>query len=372
MTRLYNVDPHKPSATVHFDWLTAVFPISQTTRDNQAVVGYIWRVLKKLHLDGYKWDELEHGIYTYRRSFRSANASLIMGFSDDSEEFMIQASGAGVESIESTYKSIGLPIADYIKTVSLLSGTFSRVDACANFFNYPIEYSPYYLGQQAKQGNLVTSSRRCRLVQGFSSKGAGDDRKKAQSVDGAWTFYVGKTPLQLRVYNKLAERSDKVNKRYDVDSWSRWEFELNGQQSQGFINAYLEDNCDLPKVWTDWLASHYRWIEQVGHQRIRSRYPNATWYDEIIKHARTDLKVRSERQLPTFERADKWIQDQVMGTLSDMYYARYLKYVKNGISDVDAQRLALDKIKRDIDDRVVNQEINISRVSAWLSERGIK
>lgn len=372
MTRLYDVDPHKPSATVHFDWLTAVFPVSETTRENQAVMGFVWRVLKKLHLESYKWQELEHGIYTYHRSFRSANASLIIGFSNDSDDFMIQASGSGVESIESTYQTLGLPMAEYVKTVNLLSGTFSRVDACTNFFNYPIEYSAWYVGQQAKQGNLVTKSRRCRLVQSFDSKGAFDDEAQAQGVNGGWTFYVGKTPLQLRVYNKLAERSDKVNRHYDVDSWSRWEFELNGDQAQGFIDAYLNDNCDLVKTWTDWLASHYRWIEKVGSQAKRSRYPNATWYDKLVQNARTDLRIRTERQLPTFERAENWIQDQVMPTVANMYFARYSKYLDNGVSDSDAQRLALDKIKRDIDDKVVNQEINMSLVSAWLAERGVK
>ena len=372
MTRLYDVDPHEPSATVHFDWLTAVFPVSDTTRENQAVEGFIWRVLKKLHLNSYKWEELEHGIYTYHRSFRSANASLIIGFSNNSNDFMIQASGSGVESIESTYQKLGLPIADYVRTVDSLSGTFSRVDVCANFFNYPIEYSAWYIGQQAKQGKLVTKSRRCRLVQSFDSKGAFDDETQAQGVNGGWTFYVGKTPLQLRVYNKLAERSDKVNRRYDVDSWSRWEFELNGDQAQGFIDAYLDDSCNLVKTWTDWLASHYRWIEKVGYQAKRSRYPNATWYDKLVQKARTDLRIRTERQLPTFERAENWIQGQVMPTVANMYYARYSKYLANGLSDADAQRLALDKIKRDIDDKVVNEEVNMSVVSAWLSERGIR
>lgn len=172
----------------------------------------------------------------------------------------------------------------------------------------------------------------------------------------------------MRVYNKLAERADKVNLLYQVKSWVRWEYQLNGVQAMAFMDALRERDYDLVQTWIDWLVSNYRFIERVGHQAKRSRYPNATWYDDLIKTAKEKIIVRSERQKPTFERSEKWIKKQVMPTLATIYFARYNKYIQNGVSEADAERLALEKIKQDIEDELVLQNIDWSSVYNYIKE----
>lgn len=376
MTRMYSVDPHKRSAVVHFDWLTAVLPIpDEQERQGQTIKWWVNHLLYQLNVT-YTFEPMKHGLYTYDTAASAAGASIIIAYSNDPDKndntLMIQMSGTGVESLESVLDDQGAVVADFIKQVLALDGTFSRVDACCNFFNYPVQYSARYAGEEAEAGHLVTRSSRVRMVRAFPSSGGRNDEQAYQGVSEGYTTYVGINPKQLRIYNKLAERSDKLNQRYAVDSWSRWEFQLNGKHAQAFIDAFVERDCDLVQTWTDWLKSNYRWIETVNSkpQKHRFRYPNAQWFQDIIQNAHDEIKVRSEKQKPTLERSEQWVKTQVMPSLGNIYYARYLKYIKNGVSSQDASKLAFKYIRRDIEAAVVNDDINRSMVDGWLKEQG--
>ena len=372
MTRLYTIDPEKPASVVHFDWLTLVFPLpDEIGRRGKTASEWVYAILEKLYISDLIFQPLEHGLYTYENAETAGNNSIIIAWSDKDKEstWMLQMSGAGVETLESILANHNEVIKDFIKKANQLDASYSRVDPCCNFFNYPKELSARYVGEEAKKGNLITKTRSVRIIRRFSSTGARNDLEAYQGVSEAYTTYIGKNPKQLRIYNKLAERSDKVNLRYQVKSWVRWEFQLNGTHAQTFMNSYVGRNYDLVQTWIDYLASGYRFIERVGHQAKRSRYPNATWYDDIIKNAKKKIIVRNERQKPTFERSAKWIDKQVLPTLSTMYYARLQKYVENGVTYADAEKLAFQKIKKDIESVAVNQDIDWKRVSAWVQEQ---
>ena len=380
MTRLYTVDPIKPSATTHFDWLTFTIPVpvSEGQRLGQDVETYVYNVLAELTLN-LIFSPMKHGIYTYDKSIVSSENSIIVGWyepnhegdlADDKAEFMVQISGQGVETLESILFKEGEVIADLVKKVINLKGHFTRVDACTNFFNYPKEYSARYVGEEAKKGNLVSKSSRVRLIHSFDAEtGSKTDERAYTGDEEGFTTYIGMSPKQLRIYNKLHERREKVHLLYQVKSWSRWEFQLNAQHAQGFIDAYQARDFDLVQTWVDWLASNYRWIERVGHQAKKSRNPNATWYDKLIANAKDKIKVRSEKQMPTFERSEAWMSKQVYPTLASMYYARYKKYLQNGVLDEDAKKLAFKHVQDEIFDQIVNQNINLKRVEAWIKER---
>ena len=388
MTRLYTISPTKPATVVHFDWLTVVFPIPQKEdeRYGKSVKEYINFVLADFGLDDVSlaYERLKHGLYTYDYAEATGNESIILAWYKDEDgklrsdecNFMLQMSGAGVETLESILDNYGLTVADFIKAVHDLGATFSRVDACNNFFNYGKKYSARYADEQASKGNLVTRASSVRRVAKYSTQGEKHDLSAYIGAEQGYTTYIGKNPKQLRIYNKLAERSDKVNLRYQVKSWSRWEFQLNGAQARGFIDNYLRRNCDLRQTWVDWLATNYRFITRVGRgnhkQSVRSRYPNASWYNEIIKTAKEETVVRTEKQKPTFERSAKWIRKQVMPTLATIYEARVRKYVQNGVQYADAQKIALKKVKQDIDEQLVNQNVNEKMISTWLAEEGKK
>lgn len=375
MTRMYSVDPHKRSAVVHFDWLTAVLPIpDEQGRNGESIDWWVFYLLDKLNVS-YKFEPMKHGLYLYDTASSAAGASIIIAYNktdDRDNSLMIQMSGTGVESLESVLEDKGNVVADFINQVLELGGTFSRVDACCNFFNYPIEYSARYAGEEALAGHLVTRSSHVKMIRSFHSNGGRNDVEAYQGIAEGFTTYVGVNPKQLRIYNKLAERSDKLNQRFAVDSWSRWEFQLNGKHAQGFIDAYVDRSFNLVQTWIDWLASNYRWVDttMVKPQKRRDRYPNAQWYQDIIQNLHNEIKVRSEKQKPTLERSENWVKTQVMPSLGNIYYARYLKYVKNGVSSHDAEKLAFKYIQRDIESVVVNDDINRTMVDGWLREQG--
>lgn len=381
MTRLYNIDPHRPTATVHFDWLTAVIDVPGAINRNGLTIEQ-WVTQKFVDL-GVRYDVWigGNGLYTYEHSKVTARDSIIMAWPEVPDEIdsrkswvgdaMLQMSGAGVESLESVLDNNGLKIADFVKgIIACEGGHFSRVDACCNFFNYPKEFSARYVGEEALAGHLVTRSSSVRLVRRFSSDGGRNDDEAYQGLAEGFTTYIGKSPKQLRIYNKLAERSDKINLRFNVDSWSRWEFQLNGPHAQQFIDAYIDDGCNLPTTWKAFLAGSYRWIEETGHQEKRSRYPNATWFQKLIDGS-YKLKTRAEHQLPTFERSEHWLKHQVSSTLATVYLTRYKKYILNGVDPKDARKMAIKQLMRDVDDKVLNDDVNLTTVDAWLKERGV-
>ncbi|WP_179221375.1 replication initiation factor domain-containing protein [Lactobacillus taiwanensis] len=376
---MYEVDPVKPSSIVHFDWMTLVFPIGrdEQARQGKTVCEFVDGVLHGLKLDRLVFMPLAHGLYTYDKAKTAGNNSIIVAWYDPikgvlpkgKQTFMVQMSGSGVETLESILVNSGLTVAEFVKkAIEEFGATFSRVDPCCNFFNCSKEFSARYVGEEAKKGNLITRSSSVRLVRKFSSQGAKDDLDAYQGASEGYTCYVGKNPKQLRIYNKLAERSEKVNLLYQVQSWSRWEFQLNGVHAQAFMEAYVDRGFDLVQTWIDWLSSNYRWIERVGHQEKRSRYPNASWYDNLIKTAKEKIKVRSGRQSPTFERQAKWIDKQVLPTFASIYYARLQKYVENGVSYPDAKKLAIEKVVADLERQAINEKVDWAQVSSFVEE----
>lgn len=387
MTRLHSISPIKPQATVHFDWISVTFPIKIAVPNSHCFDFdlKIGRILQQLCLDKLSYVPLKKGMYNYNQAVISGDNSITVAWHgiDDNyagseifdlpksqQNWLLQLSGSGVETLESCLHNVGLDVAYFIKTCVKFDGQFTRVDACANFFNYDFRYSAGYCAEQARLGNLITKSRSVKVIHSFSSNGELNDHEMAfQGASEGYTLYVGRIPKQLRIYNKLAERSAKINRLYNVKSWSRWEFQLNGDQAQGFIDNYIQRKCDLVITWTNWLASNYRFISRVGHQQKKSRYPTASWFKAIIKNADQKIKVRKEAQKPTYERSKMWLQKQVLPTLISMVAAREKKYRKNGMSFVDAHHFAIKKVIADnIENGLVNGDQKDNLISAFLQE----
>lgn len=361
MTRLKTVDPHEPSAQVHLDWLTAVFPMYDWLEGSwSGLLDYINSRLAMLGLGDLKWNAMINGLYRYPHAMVTASGTIICAYGkqggygqnddllQDDDLFVIQFSGQGLETYDDVLADKNLKLFEILQLMQDMGATFSRCDACCDFFNWGKDYSARNCYEEAKQGNLVTNSRRCRYVHEFSSRGADFTDEAFTGAGEGGTLYVGKNPKQLRIYNKLAERSEKVNLRYKVDNWSRWEFQLNGKHAEYFMEVYLGTK-NLVQTWVDYLNSNFRFIEQVGHQARRERYPNATWFDQIVNSASTDeLKVRTEHQKPSLEKSYKWIEKQVAPTLSKIFEVRKRKYLMNGVTLEDAKKLAVKRLMLDI------------------------
>lgn len=366
----FHIDRHEPAQFIKYDWITAVIPI----QDADVTIGLEDTVLQKLSalgLHGIELERLKNGLgkYHYADGWAMCDASIMIGArynpdansDDEDNEMMIQASGRGVEAIYNIIIQYGLDIDDYIEAVIAQNGTFSRLDIAVDLFNYDYHFSPYHCDIEAQKGNLVTRSRTVKTVHSYPSSGINWETDHASSEFEGFTFYVGKNPKQLRVYNKKAERLAKVDKLFNVESWYRWEFQLNGAHAEAFMSDVQYHG--LPDTWKAWMQG-YRFIERLDHNR--SRCPNQTWFDALVN----DLEYThaSTHKVISFERSKKWIDKQVSGTAKALFLLREQQYLDNGLEYEDAHKMAIKQWMHDMLDGTEDDDIDRARLMLFIKE----
>lgn len=369
-----NIDAHKEQAIIHYDWLTAVMFIEATPVQFPSINDYIMRVLDELGFDKNLHPvENKQGINHYDKSATLFDGHVIIGYPadldsatpesrDTSSTITIQISGRGLSSMGAMYENRGLDIDYFFNTVTAKNGWFSRIDVALDLFNYSDEYSPYNAYELTANGQLVSHSRRVRWMQEFSSKGMiQNDSKYSTSKEGT-TFYIGRNPNQLRIYNKKAERASKVGLLFDVDSWYRWEFQVNGSHAEAFTEDIMK--LGLEDAYRAWMR-HHRFVKLDDSNR--SRCSNLEWYNNLVNHidyTKTSLAVK-----PTFQSSKNWLDNQVAPTLATIFMVKQRAYMRNGLSDEDARVLAWKDIKRDyVDTAIADERVDISRLEAYDAE----
>lgn len=362
MPSFEGIDTVKPSFDYHFDWMTFVVVVDDYDQ--------LSNFTNACGIDLFdKWIDLKNGIYSYPVAKATASGTIITGLLEKPGyiELMVQMSGQGLATFVDALANDSRSLDQVIDVVYNWDGHFSRIDAALDLYNYPKEYSPMFVGYEARKGHVVSRATRGRIVDEFPLSIGGSDENYASEYEG-FTFYIGRNPKQLRVYNKLAERYNKVAQMYQLKAWFRWEYQMNGDVAQLFMDSYVQRNHDLEQTWVDYLASNYRWIEEVGHQEKRSRYPNAVWYDKMISKSQLGIKLNKRHEKPTLKRSEKWLSTQVKPRLATMYESRRRKYVQNGISDYDAKHLAIVRLQIDLDELVAEGKIDETMIESWLLE----
>lgn len=376
--RNYLVDSTHKADVMHFDWISVVFSFDSFDALKNSPFGsksdliQFW-VSHYLHLDEVWYPSGK--LQGYDKSLGTANNSIFLGFNTyltKSDNFLIQLSGSGVEHLETVLSHENYTIDDFLikfcKDMPVDEFHFTRLDPCRNFFNWDKHVSALYVGKQIELGNLISKSRYTKTVHSFSSDGALPAKEAYTSSKEGYTTYIGKNPKQLRIYNKLAERRAKLSKFYNLKSWSRWEFQLNGNHAQEFYELYLR--FGLPKAWTSYCKDFVRFITKAGQakQSKKSRYKTAKWFNEIIESAE-EIKLRRPGEKPTLQRTNKWLINQVSTRLAEIVKARELKYIANGFEVEDAEKLAREKVISDlIDDKINDENFDISTALAWSKE----
>lgn len=369
-----NIDAHKEQAIIHYDWLTAVMPIDATPMQYPSIEDYILYALQQLGFDSNLHPvENTKGINHYEKSATLFDGNVVIGYpadlndvspssKDTASTITIQISGRGLSSMGSMYENRGLDIDYFFHTVIAKNGWFSRIDVALDLFNYSKDYSPYNAYELTANGQLVSRSRRVRWMQEFSSKGMiHNDSKYSTSKEGT-TFYIGRNPNQLRIYNKKAERASKVGLLFDVDAWYRWEFQANGKHAEALTADIMR--LGLEDAYRAWMR-HHRFVKLDDSNR--SRCSNLEWYNELVNHidyTKTSLAVK-----PTFQASEKWIDNQVAPTLATLFMVKQRAYIRNGLSSEDAKALAWNAIKRDyVDTAIEDERVDMSRLEAYDAE----
>ena len=370
--KLQDIDAHAEQSIVHYDWLNAVIPIDST--DYPSIEDCVQHMLVDLGFD----NDLQpvpnkKGLFTYDKSSSLFEGSVIvayptdlshvtMGSTNNSSTIVIQASGRGLESMGAMLENYGRSIDYYFENVRNKRGWFSRMDIALDLFNFSDEYSPYNAYELSANGQLVTHSRTVRWMHEFPSTGMMQSNGRYSTDKEGTTFYIGKNPNQLRIYNKKAERKSKVGLLFNVDSWYRWEFELNGDRSKDFMIDV--ERYGLVDAYRAWLR-HHRFTKLDDSNR--SRRSNLPWYDRLVNEL--DYTCTSLAVKPTFKAAERWFGNQVAPTFATLFMVRRNKYIQNGLSDEDAEALAWKTIKRDyIDAAISDERVDLSRLEAFEAE----
>ena len=343
----------KPFAETRIDWLTLVYNTKHGGTDEFESIMESLMVYNSFH-----WTECRP-VNHYNVCYYLAGASIIIGEKlDDNKEVvecMIQFSGTGLAMYANMLNDHHLSVVGMLKKqFETYNVSVSRIDVATDFYNYNYHYSPLYLYQQAKyEHNLITQSRTVRFVDSFPSEGvsyACDDFKtKASSLNEGTTLYIGKNPKQLRIYNKKAERQAKLGAIADCYSWYRWEYQLNGERADDFISVLQKQDYDLAVSWLLYLSFDVRFIEQVGHQEKRSRYPNATWFDKLVQPVsklgnREDMIVKNSDNYsyPTMYATLNWVnKGGVMRRFEAMIELRKRQYLRTVSDEKDAEEMAV-------------------------------
>lgn len=384
LLKVTDIDPHKELSVLHYDWLTAVLPLDVADYNQsmyQSIKAYIYSLMLDIgFLPDVQPRPLHHGIYRYDDSSQMFDGTVILGYPnalkdapffnkntdkaeyDHTNTVMIQISGRGLDSMRQMLSRSGHDLSYFVDKVLEYKGWFSRVDIALDLYNFPDDYSPMNAYEQAYNGLLVTHSRTVRWMHSFSSRGAIHSNKRYSTHSEGTTFYIGKTPNQLRIYNKKAERDAKVGKRFNVDSWYRWEFELNNQPAKDFITDVLQ--YGLVDAYKSRLRMH-RFINDDDSNR--SRCSNQAWYDVMINNLEYTLTPVSHH--PTYESTVKWFRRQVSGPMASLYAVQVQKFIENGLSQEDAELMALKTFKSDYIDAAIHDErVDWNRVTDFFVE----
>lgn len=382
------VDPHQEQSNIHYDWITAVLPLSleeyyQSMYDS--IPAYISGILLDLgFLPEVQPKPLKHGVYTYDSSAQLFDGTVILGYPDELDQkplftskikediddidkdskdtLMIQISGRGLDSMNQMLATQGYDINLFIDKVYEHNGWFSRIDAALDLYNFPDEYSPLNAYEQAFDGLLVSKSRRVRWMHEFASSGAIEDASRYSTAEEGTTLYIGRNPNQLRIYNKKAERDSKVGKRFNIESWYRWEFQLNGHHAMDFMHDVR--SYGLEDAYRARLKMH-RFIK--ADDSNRSRCSNQAWYDRLVNDL--TYTITSVSVKPSFERTVTWFKRQVRGPLAMLYETHVNKYIQNGLSASDAELMALKQLKSDfIDTAIFDNKVDWDRITDYLVE----
>lgn len=344
-----------------WDWATFVFKVPDLEEvryynlcggNNNNTKVFVEKCLRYLKLDDAVWLEQKHGIYKYEKSrIIAGEKSIVIGYNETckpGDTVMFQFSGSGMDFWRTYLENKGYSLkqveAQLYKN-KIIKVTPSRLDLTMDLYNFPKEFSPLYVNEVTGAGYYIGRTSPS-IFNSYPRSGHVPKKERyASSKEGATMYFGRGGSKQLRIYNKLHERVDKVNRLYPYSAWYRWEFELRGQSAVDVWTYYNKHGQSLEKTWRFWLATNYRWVVPTGkHQEKISRYPSTWWYLELVNGFEDAKKISHKARLASWEKSYSFLENQTANTISRMIDFKIVKYMQNGLSYEDASKSAQDLI----------------------------
>ncbi len=396
MSSRYAIPATKEYNELHFDWISMTYPLEALARffgiSEDSVKDNIIKpkdlidlLLAKVHLNTLVRTPSNTGIDRYSSKFFMAGTSITIGFNKEyipendpyfgsHNSVMIQMEGDGVKTARAVFDVIpDYGIFEFLKLSKRMGGRATRLDLADDFFNYSHFFSPLYLYQRLRAGEIRTKFRSWLFVSSGKIKGIyhfKNPKRYCGKHEGS-TLYLGENPKQIRFYNKKAEMYANKNIDFSCKSWSRWEFQLNRPYADEWLNQYLENskvsdnafqNCYLG-ILKDTFA-----VLKRTKDKNKSRWPLADYYKNYLGNVNR-INLRYEHEKPSVERQIAWYEHEVRNTVKTMVFAKAQAMVSDGICD-NFEEGFKKEIGKLADDLLHNPEIhsNPSLINSYLVE----
>lgn len=272
--------------TIKYDWLTI--------SDKNKPVDY--HVNRWSGIFGDPMDCAGRYLYKKRWSFLGGCDVLYSGRSTTNDMgCCIEFSGKGCSELMANGVDIEAFVFDnvYGKT----GCNISRVDVALDFFaETPEEALPFDFMEMCVRNHNEHIVSRC--------KRHGHGNFRTVWSDGGMTLYIGspKSPVSLRIYDKIGERKVNAGDRFDDElkaacpnfipcQWLRFEMTFRQDYAWGFfrdLKAWIlddeskpKDHCNLMHFFYSLLAGKVRFCESVN-LKVPSRSPVYSWWSEFI------------------------------------------------------------------------------------------
>lgn len=394
MSRRYAIPAHERANELHFDYLTLTFSIEQVADyfgydiDSAGTPNGVWAdLIDFLGLDRLSFAIRKHGIYTYDCSETTAGSAILIGYNKkiykedeqdpyfgDKNTIMIQASGEGVKTLNSLLDSQNSDLFEFIEKSFSIGAKCTRCDLACDWYNYKWQRSPLHIYRKIRAGEIKTTFRYWKWMASGSVLDAfdRDDPRRYSSEKEGTTLYLGHNPRQLRIYNKKAERAYRASQGFDVDSWYRWEFQLNDPYANDAVKKFLEYRKDnekdaLQKLYFGILGDVLTVLSRNTNDSNKSRWKPTKWYSEMLGNY-AKVHLRYEHEKPTLERKQVFLDKKMKNTIATviMGLTRDMMSKHKGMTEHEAFAEVSTKFMEDV---FTDGKVDESMVSAYVVEQ---
>lgn len=397
MSRRYAIPAHGRASELHFDYLTLTFPIEDVAEafgydlDSAGTPEAVWSdLIDYLKLDRLSFRVRKNGIYTYDCSEATAENTILVGYNDkiykneeqdpyfgDRNTIMIQVSGEGIKTLNALFDGQGSDLFEYIENAFAIGAKCTRCDLACDWFNYKWQRSPLHIYRKIRKGEIKTAFRYWRWMASGTVLDAydSDDPRRYNSSHEGTTLYLGHNPRQLRIYNKKAERAYRANQMFDVDSWYRWEFQLNDPYANQIVRQFLDYRHNgepdaLQKLYFGLLRDSMTVLSKSTTDTNKSRWKTAKWYSEMVDNY-DKVHLRYEHEKPTLERKKRFLDKKMKNSIATVVTGEMRDLMRNS-PDISSREALQQSMISFMNNIFKDAKIDQGMVSAYLVEQDKK
>lgn len=281
------------------DWLQATFKI---VSPQQLIADVL-----QMDLDGFFPST---GKYGYRQSVQCGSVSI---YFDGTEEMGIHLvmKGRGCREYERYGKRTWK---DLLETIFSYQGSFTRLDVAVDDFEGLFTIAG--LVKKVKNRELISKFKKARNVE--------DIEITTGEVRGVTLYFgSGQSDIQIRMYDKLSERTDKnYNVSENIKAWNRTELQLRDEKATmvAGILAHKEDGESSIGETVCGILKEYLRFTVKGKDSNRSRWKTYSKWDKFLGKVEA-LPLTTVIEEKTVLEKKEWLKKSIAPSLALVFKA---------------------------------------------------